>query len=839
MKKITPIILILIKFSIFYYLIDLNLNDLPVLLLSLGYISLIIFFIQPKTTKNKTVIFSIYTILSLIMYIDAYHYNYFHQLTTILEIKQANQLTAISESIAYLMNPIYLLLFLDLPFIYYYLFKTEIKFDFSTKKWTKPTVGITALIAIIFLITNPINSNTITKLQNNELITYHLTDIYNLNNKNKIKDFSLDTFIEKNLSESDKPSELFGIAEERNIIVIQVESLQNFPINRKYQGQVLTPNLNELIKEDTIYFPNYYQQLGKGNTSDAEFVSHNSLYPAIHGQSYDLYTEKYFYGLPNILKDKGYETLAIHGYKPEFWNRDKAYPAQGLDRFISEQDFKYTNTIGFGIPDGEFFNQSIPILKDTTQPFYSFIITLSSHHPYTMDEKYQYLKLNSEHKETLFGNYLQAVKYVDESIGKFIKELKENDLYNDSMIVIYGDHFGLNSKDAESNTHMTKFLGYDYNYDEMMRIPLIINIPGASVNRTIETAGGQIDFMPTMLNLMGIRNPNPFTFGQDLVNAESGFVASQTYMLEGSFITDDIIFEMSRDGVFKNSKAWSIKTREPVELDLCRPFYERAIEEIQMSNYILENDILKQVIFDNVDLKNLEKKQEIVPEKFIAHAGGRIGEYDYTNAKEALDQSYNNGYKFIEVDFEYTTDDEVVLLHSWDGFVTKFFGGEPKKYSLEEFKSFEMINDWTQMTLNDLALWMMEHPETHIVTDTKEKNIELLTKIGEEYPKIQERIIPQIYTMDEYVRAKYLGYKDIIFTLYRSQYTDEEIVDFAKHHKLLAITMPTNRAKTKLPKELNAIDVYTYTHTINDQDSVKILESYGIDGFYTDVLKPR
>ena len=773
------------------------------------------------------------------MYFDTYHYTYFHQLTTILQIKQANQLSAVTESITYLMNPLYLLLFIDLPFLFYYMFKsTEFNMSFPTDKWTKPVVGVIALIGITFLVTNPTNSEMVMKLRNSELITYHLHDIYSLTTSNRGKEISLDSFIEKNLSQSDTVPELFGVAEGRNIIVVQVESLQNFPINKEYEGQTLTPNLNALIKGDTIYFSNYFQQLGKGNTSDAEFASQNSLYPAIHGQSYDLYEKGYFYGLPKILKDQGYETLAIHGYQGEYWNRDKAYPGQGLDRFINEKDFNFTDRIGFGITDEEFFKQSIPFLKETAQPFYSFMITLSSHHPYNMDEKYHSLKLNSTHEGTLFGNYLQAIRYVDQSIGAFIQQLKENGLYDNTMIVLYGDHFGLNSKDEASNTHMTEFLGHEYNYDEMLKIPLIIHIPGTSVNETIETVGGQIDFMPTILNLMGVKNPNPFIFGQDLVNAESGFVASQTYMLEGSFITDDMIFEMSRDGVFKNSKGWNLKSREPVDLELCRPFYERAIEEIGMSTYILENDVIKQVLVDKKELENLEKVEDLTPEKLIAHAGGRIGEHTYTNSKEALDQSLDKGYRFIEVDFEYTTDGEPVLLHSWDGFLTKFFEVEPKKYSLEEFKSFQMINGWTQMTLEDLALWINKHPEVFIITDVKEKNIELLTKISQEYPDIQQQIIPQIYTMEEYIKAKYLGYKDIIFTLYRSQYTDEEIVEFAKHNKLLAITMPTSRAKTQLPKELGKTDVFTYTHTINDKESAEILEGYGIDGFYTDELIP-
>lgn len=63
-----------------------------------------------------------------------------------------------------------------------------------------------------------------------------------------------------------------------NLIVVQMESFQNFPINLTLNGQEVTPVLNKLAKEG-FYFPHVFQQIGPGNTSDAEFMSNTSIYP--------------------------------------------------------------------------------------------------------------------------------------------------------------------------------------------------------------------------------------------------------------------------------------------------------------------------------------------------------------------------------------------------------------------------------------------------------------------------------------------------------------------------------------------------------------------------------
>ncbi|HEY4544225.1 MAG TPA: LTA synthase family protein, partial [Tissierellaceae bacterium] len=396
-----------------------------------------------------------------------------------------------------------------------------------------------------------------------------------------------------------------GIAKNRNLIVLQIEGLQNFVVGLDYNNQEVTPNLNKLIKDDgSLYFNDYHQLLGRGNTSDAEFVTNNSLHPSMEEPTYSQYEKNTFYSLPNLLKDYGYTSWAFHGFEKSFWNREKAYVNQGFERFLSEEEYEFDkeDIIAFGIKDEDFYMQTIDYLKELDKvddnPFYAFIISLSSHTPFTMPEKYNKLEILKEHDGNMVGDYIQSVHYADYAIGLFLDQLKEEGLYDNSVICIYGDHFGINAAQKEAPL-VNSIIGREYDFDTMMNIPLIINIPGEDINETITTTGSQIDFFPTVLNLFGYENKKGLMFGRDLVNyKEDNIVMSQTYMLKGSFITKDLLFEISRDNVFEHSRLINRHTREDLDVEKARDISEYVNREINMSNYILKTDYFKEMKID-------------------------------------------------------------------------------------------------------------------------------------------------------------------------------------------------------------------------------------------------
>lgn len=544
-------------------------------------------------------------ILALIVLSDLIYFKYFNMLPEVTDLQFLKVLPTIWSSISSLFSSVYLLLFTDaLLLIFHHYF--EKKQEKAPEPRVLPSL-IAASIMFIFIFADFSLSGIKSSGQAYEsfgLLHYHVSQILNILpvNNNENSQNAKSTQIETEMKTVAKDPLYFGKAMGRNIIVIQVEALQDFVINMNYNGQEITPNLNKLLTLDTIYFNRFYQQLGKGCTSDAEFVTQNSLYPSMDLPAYRKYQNNRFMGLPMIMRENGYSTYAFHAYKPEFWNRQNIYPMLGYDRFINMNDFSLDETFGWGLSDKCFFEQSAEYLNIANKPFYSFLITLSSHHPYALPQKYKKLQLQPEHNDTLLGRYIQIINYTDEALGLFIEKLREYGLYEDSIIAIYGDHRGIASGVTENDKLMSELLGHEYTFAESLNVPLLIHVPGTDINLTNSRVGGQMDFLPTMLNLLGIKENRLKLFGQDLLNAEKGFVASQSSMIKGSFIDDYKIFVMSRDGVFENSNAWYLNSGEPVDLELCRDGYERALREIQESEYILANDLIQEfVTFENID----------------------------------------------------------------------------------------------------------------------------------------------------------------------------------------------------------------------------------------------
>ncbi|MBC8545060.1 LTA synthase family protein [Bianquea renquensis] len=594
--------LFIFKFTVFYVSADLPLIGIgyPFTMVFFGMLAYCIFSARKSSARKKWVQYLLLdAVVSIVMFIDLYYNTYYDQLPvlgllSLISMMQKMQGGTVEE----LFDISFLLMVADLPLILALLIK---KVDFSIPKvrWM-PIVSVSLSGLLLFSIFTNTQWDIPTAMQHSELFTYHARDVKNFLTGYKTveaQEVLADGRVAEYVQTSIQKSPYHGIAKERNLILVQMESIQDFVIGASYNGQEIAPNLTALLGNDTIYFDHYYQQIGKGGTSDAEFASLNSLLPVMYGQSYTLFQDDSFYGLPWLLRDQGYETAAMHGYIADFWNRNQAYPVQGFQHFYSEKDYTLTreNKVGWSIGDEDFFQQSISYMKQLSKPFFSFLITLTSHCPYDITEMYNGITLAPEHQDTWFGNYLNSVHYTDAAIGKFIETLKKEGLYEDSILVFYGDHFGLMSSEPECNALMSEFLGYKYDYDQMMNIPLLIHIPGSGVSLTRSVAGGQIDLMPTLLDLMGYSDHVRMALGSNLLTKESGFVASQAYMLKGSFFTDEVAFEMARDGIFENSRAWNTKTHEEIQdLEPFRWLSEESAKLADFSAALLKENVLAQ-----------------------------------------------------------------------------------------------------------------------------------------------------------------------------------------------------------------------------------------------------
>jgi len=556
--------------------------------------------------RKRGIFLVVYFLFSLLMFADTMYYNYYNQTVSIRQLWQAKSVAAVPASFLATLIPASFLLFIDIPFAYLS-FKKYAKADKLHKMMPVRRfryVLVTLVTVFVILIVNPFNSAAIASVNSQEFFTNHVNDIYETISDNleteEMKEDEIMEVLDEVATEVSAPVAITPmyqkIGEGKNLIVIQLEAFQNFVIGTEYNGQEITPNLNALLETDTLYFDHYFTNTGKGNTADAEFTSMNSLYPLEDGEIYRLYQDNTFNGLPWLMRGLGYYSFAMHGYYGDFWNREAAYPNQGFQNYYSMEDLNQDELIGIGVSDKSMFRQLVSILKEQVDPFFAFAITLSNHHPFELEDKYRTLSLLEQDQGTKFGDYLETVHYTDEAIGQLIQELKENGLYENTVIALYGDHHGLNCGMDEVQNRMSEFIGRTYDYDEMLNVPLIIHVPGSSVQKTISTTGGQIDFLPTISNIMGIALDDSFVMGQDLANAQEGFVAFTTYLLEGSFACNDTIFEISRGGTFEGSRAWRIDSNEQVDAALYSEEYEKAILLKRTSKEILEQNLIAQYV---------------------------------------------------------------------------------------------------------------------------------------------------------------------------------------------------------------------------------------------------
>ncbi|MFJ8215282.1 LTA synthase family protein [Bacillus cereus] len=579
-----------IRIDNFFEEFMLFINPLASLLLFFGFALL------ASKYRNRIIIGTSF-ILSFILFGNAMFYGFYNDFVTFPVLFQTNNMADLGTSIKELFTYKTLLLFADAIILMFLSRKFPAFCDKTPLSRSEKRTffsGVTALLAlqiVVSVIYKPqmfsrsFDRQTVVK--NLGLYTYHLFDITLQSKSSAERVFaSGDGFSEiKNYTDSkDKQVDknLFGAAKGKNVILISMESTQSFVINKKINGKEITPFLNEFIK-DSFYFDNFYHQTGQGKTSDAEFIVENSLYPLDRGSVFFTHATNEYTATPEQLKKYGYSSAVFHSNDKTFWNRDVMYPALGYDRYFNLNDYVGTEqmSVGWGLKDKEFFEQSIPKLKSLPQPFYTKFITLTNHFPFLLNPEDQYVdEFNSE--SGVVNRYFPTVRYTDEALKLFIKQLKDEGLYDNSVIVIYGDHYGISEN---HNAAMAQFLGKDaitpFDSMQLQRVPLIIHVPGQE-GKVISKVSGQIDIKPTLLHLLGIKTNQSVEFGTDLFIKEKDPLM---VMRDGSFVSEDY--------VYTKNMCYKRNTGEEADISLCQPNIEKAKTELKLSDKLIYGDLLR------------------------------------------------------------------------------------------------------------------------------------------------------------------------------------------------------------------------------------------------------
>lgn len=696
-----------------------------------------------------------------------------------------NMLRDVQNSVLSLLTIRSLLFIIDLPFYYAFIYLYKWK-DFSKKFTYKFLVGSLLATILVFLVTSVSNNMNVLRYQ--ELFTFHTMDI-------KDQVFSSDStyivkekFSQKDIDDLKDRGKLIdgpltGISSGKNLIVLQVEALQNFVINLTYNNQEITPNLNNLIKDSgSIYYDNYFQLLGRGNTSDAEFVVNNSLHPSMESPTYTQYEQNTYYGLPWLLRDNGYKSWVFHGYDKTFWNRDKAYVNQGFQRFLSQDDYEIGDIIELGLTDEDFFSQSIEYLEELDtldeNPFYAFLVTLSSHNPFSIPEKYKEVDLLDKHKDTILGDYLNSIHYADKAIGQFINDLKAEGLYDESLLVLYGDHFAIQNSSQDILDLMDDFLGQKYNFDHIMNVPLIINIPNSNVNKTNHKVGSHLDLYPTILNLMGLENQKGIMFGRDLENY-NGYnnVKAQTILRKGSFIDDEVIFQMAATEIFDHALVTSRISGQEYDPNDYREVFEEAISEINLSDYIMKENLMENII-NNEDIESSKSPIDDIQNYKI--------EKSTNNSVSDVNKIYKTRGPFISLKLGLNSEDIVVL------------------------------EDENQTIAESLLNWSEDKDDVRFFFRFDDTDREFYNKLRYALPRSKNKDVIEISSFENYYFSQSYGFENIILNLSENSYTSEELTDFIKAHSLFGVIVENNSTSNELLKTFYENGVLVYVENTKD-----------------------
>ncbi len=500
------------------------------------------------------------------------------------------------------------------------------KIEISIKMFKDTIFSAFIIMAFPILLINKSDISKISKNWNREYILQNFgLYVYTINDfvdslKPKIDDnFGFDIaahefrefYKEEAKNKKDSTNEYTGIYEGKNLLVIHAESIQNFLINLKINGNEVTPNLNNLINK-SLYFNKFYPQITTGTSSDTEFTFETGLLPSTSGITFVSYFDREYEGISKALNKKGYYTFVLHANNGDYWNRNEMYKTFGYDKYYSEDSFVISeeDIIGLGLSDKEFFKQSTILLKEINEfkkPFYGKVITLSNHSPFDQVDKYGEFDVGYlEGRE--MGNYLKSAHYADEALGEFFKLLEESGILENTVIVLYGDHEARISKsefnymynyDPNSGLLLSEededYISLEnYKYDLLKNTPLIIYSKDMEEPKVFDKVIGMYDLMPTLSNMFNFEYN--FAMGHDafsqyekiVVFPNGNFLTNKVYYnsLKENYIslTDEPISETYIDRLKKYSETRLSVSNNLISHDLIRKEKKNLMEEIKNEN---------------------------------------------------------------------------------------------------------------------------------------------------------------------------------------------------------------------------------------------------------------
>lgn len=536
---------------------------------------------------SRYLIFFSLFLIGIIGTVDILYFNYFNDFPSVLQISEISLLPKIKKSLFYLFNLRNLLIIVDI-FLIPIFFKPRIEIK---KKIILPIFLIAILFIVFssFYLYNNKKELFVKRFQNKFLVEktgvigFHFYDIfYNLKRKivypkissNVLGKIQISFIKSKKSIEEESPFK--GIFKNYNLIIIQEESIAQWALDKTIFKEEITPFLNEM-KKKAIYFENFFEQTNQGRTSDSEFSSLNSLINFSAGSINYIYPTNKYYTLAHRAKEGGYKTIFFHPFDGGFWARNLIIPNYGFDEMNFKEKFEEDEKIGWGLSNHSLYRQITEKLKKEEKPFFAYIVTLTGHHPFDeISERKEYGNYDGYPK--IINNYLKLCKYKDDSLKYFVNLLEENNFFNDTVLIYYGDHDpGIYYEDIK--TILQKPCQIKEEYYSLERVPFFIYNPKIMPMK-IKKLCGHIDIAPTIVYLFGFKDNNWNYLGRNLFSNEDNFFVH----------TDGVVF--SENKFYDLKDCYERITGRKIEITECE-ILKKEYENKKLSSYwIMENNYL-------------------------------------------------------------------------------------------------------------------------------------------------------------------------------------------------------------------------------------------------------
>ena len=554
------------------------------------------YLVNPK--KQYKYFFTCLVIFTIIEVINSVYFKFYASFASLSELSTLKQAETVTDSIFQQIRLVDFIYILQ-PIIFYYI-HNNLKFSnyyylvgiIEKKKVMVPFTIVMSLLFLIFSFgtatgtdysrlskqwnrTYIVERFGILMYQSNDIFQTIKPKISNLFGYEEAYQLFNDYFNSDEILKYSGKNKYTGILEGYNVVYVHMESMQNFLMDMKFNGEEVTPNLKKLAN-DGMFFDNFYSPISTGTSSDAEYMMLTGLLPSSSGTVFVTYSDNVFNSLPKYLKERNYYTFSMHGNYPSMWNRSNVHPRMGYDKMYFHDSYVYdeeTERVGLGINDKLFFKQAIGIMEtieEENKNYFGTVITLSNHSPFADNELFTY-DISDYYKsddgkmisscylcEKDVGRYIKSVHYADEALGDFIKYIKESNKFNNTVFVFYGDH------DAKlSYKDMNYLYNYDYktgnlkleddptyveydSYDHYLnkKVPLVIWTKNKNLSKKfsgkISYTMAMYDVVPTLNNMLKI--DNKYVLGHDIFNIKNDNVV---VFPNGNYLTNKVYYNNS------------------------------------------------------------------------------------------------------------------------------------------------------------------------------------------------------------------------------------------------------------------------------------------------------